>query len=254
LSLVTDGVFSGDRAGGAEFHPATDLDATDVAAVQVKIRRRGLRWLHRHGHLDDLAVHALDSPDHAGAIDGRTELILTPLELLARLARLVTPPRIHKHRYCGVLAPNAKLRRAVAASTGPAGATLQILEEAREKMGLPAAEDTDSRPLSAGDGEPRSAAGRLAARCSALLLARIYECLPLLCPRRGEPMRIITFILDPPVIERILAHIGEPSTPPAVLPARAPPQAELWFEPPDQTAAQTAWPEIDQTGGRDSWD
>jgi len=29
------------------------------------------------------------------------------------LAHLVTPPRIHKHRYCGVLAPNAKLRRAV---------------------------------------------------------------------------------------------------------------------------------------------
>ena len=47
-------------------------------------------------------------------MDGRTELILTPLELLDRLAHLVTPPRIHKHRYYGVLAPNAKLRRAVA--------------------------------------------------------------------------------------------------------------------------------------------
>jgi hypothetical protein len=35
-------------------------------------------------------------------MDGRTELILTPLELLDRLAHLVTPPRIHKHRYCGV--------------------------------------------------------------------------------------------------------------------------------------------------------
>jgi hypothetical protein len=61
--LVTDGVFSGDGEGGAEFHPATELDATDVAAVQMKIRRRGLRWLHRHGHLDDLAVHTLDSAD-----------------------------------------------------------------------------------------------------------------------------------------------------------------------------------------------
>mgnify|MGYP006998157417 CR=1 FL=1 len=35
------------------------------------------------------------------------------MELLDRLARLVTPPRIHKHRYCGVLAPNANIRRAV---------------------------------------------------------------------------------------------------------------------------------------------
>jgi hypothetical protein len=302
--LVTDGVFSGDDGDGAEFHPATELDATDVAAVQAKIRHRGLRWLHRHGHLDDLAVHTLDSADHAGGwsvdasvtipqwdrhglerlvrycarpplaqerlgrlndeqlvyslrrptVDGRTELILTPLELLDRLAHLVTPPRIHKHRYCGVLAPNAKLRRAVTASAGPAGATLQVIEQARGKMGLPEPQDIDVRPLSADDSEPRNAAGRLAARCWALLLARIYECLPLLCPRCGEPMRIIAFILDPPVIERILTHIGEPVTPPAVLPARAPPQAELGFEPADRPAAQTAWPEIDQTGGQDSWD
>ena len=39
-----------------------------------------------------------------------------------------------------------------------------------------------------------------------ILLARIFECLPLLCPRCGEPMRIIAFILDPPVIQRILSH------------------------------------------------
>ncbi len=64
--LATDGVFSGDDAGGADFHPATDLTTADIAAVQARIRRRGLRWLHRHGHLDDLAVHALDSADHAG--------------------------------------------------------------------------------------------------------------------------------------------------------------------------------------------
>ena len=153
-------------------------------------------------------------------MDGRTELVLTPLELLDRLAHLVTPPRVHKHRYCGVLAPNAKLRAAVTASAGPVGATLQILEEARQKMGLPEAEGTDSRPLSADDGEPRSAAGRLATRCWALFLARLYECLPLLCPRCDEPMRIIALILDPPVITRILTHIGKPVTPPAVLPAR----------------------------------
>jgi hypothetical protein len=129
-----------------------------------------------------------------------------------------------------------------------------VIEQARQKMGLSEVENTDARPLSADDDEPRSAAGRLAARCWALLLARIYECLPLLCPRCGQPMRIIAFILDPPVIERILTHIGEPVTPPAALPARAPPQAELGFEPANQRAAQTAWPEIDQTGGQDRWD
>ena len=40
---------------------------------------------------------------------------LTPLELLERLAALVPPPRVHRHRYYGVLAPNAPLRQVVTA-------------------------------------------------------------------------------------------------------------------------------------------
>ena len=78
------------------------------------------------------------------------ELYLTPLELLDRLAKLITPPRIHKHRYCGVLAPNAGLRQAVIETAGPAGATLQLLQEAEQKMGLqeeqPAASDATGNP------------------------------------------------------------------------------------------------------------
>ena len=65
--LVTDGVFSDDDEDGAEYHPATELDSADFQAVQRKIRKRGLRWLHRHGHLDSVAVQALDAPDHAGS-------------------------------------------------------------------------------------------------------------------------------------------------------------------------------------------
>jgi len=293
--LVTDGVFSADEEGRAVFHPALDLVNDDFRTVQAKMRKRGLRWLLRHGHLDDLAVHTLDTPDHAGGwsvdasvtipdwdrqglerlvrycarpplaqerlgrlnaetlvyslrkptADGRMELTLTPLELLDRLARLVTPPRLHKHRYCGVLAPHAKLRHQVIESAGPAGATGQVLQEAKEKMGLGEAGD-------AGDDKPTGLFSRAAARCWALLLARIYECLPLLCPRCGEPMRIIAFVLDPPVIERILRHIGEPVEPPAILPARSPPQGEIAF---DQSAGQPEWPDLDQAAGQvdDTW-
>ena len=91
------------------------------------------------------------------------------------------------------------------------------------------------------------------AYCWAMLLARIYECLPLCCPRCGRPMTIIAFITAPPTIEKILAHIGEPTAPPPILPARGPPQAEFEF---DQTAGTKGWPEIDQTTGHggDSWD
>ena len=304
--LVTEGVFSARGEDEVEFHPAVDLTADDIAAVQRKVRHRGLRWLHRHGHLDDLARHQLDNADHAGGwsvdgsvtlpasdrqglerlvrycarpplsaerlgrlndqtlvyslrkptIDGRTELYLTPLELLDRLSALVTPPRVHKHRYCGVLAPNARLRQAVTATAGPAAATLQLLSEAQQEMGL-----GEATP------DPTSAANplrRAAARCWALLLARIYECLPLRCPRCSQPMRLIAFIIEPPVIERILTHIGQPTTPPPVLPARSPPQGEMGFgggggpgaDPFDQDPAPDAWPGMDQTAGasRPDWE
>jgi hypothetical protein len=301
--LISDGVFSAGEDGQAIFHPALDLDTADFLAVQTKIRRRGLRWLQRHGHLDSAAVCALDAPDHAGGwsvdasvtiagwdrhglerlvrycarpplsqqrlgrlndqtliyslrkptLEGRTELILTPLELLDRLAHLVTPPRIHKHRYCGVLAPNAKLRRAVTETAGPAAATWQLLQEARVKMGLPEVEAVAAPASPATADKPRTRIRLAAARTWALLLARIYECLPLVCSRCGEPMRIITFILDPPVIARILTHIDEPTEAPAVRPARSPPQAEMEF---DQVASGEDWPEMDQTAGtlQDTWD
>jgi len=67
-------------------------------------------------------------------------------------------------------------------------------------------------------------------------------------------MRIIAFVRDPAVIARILTQIGEPTQPPAVLPTRAPPQAELGFEQGDPSAGQAMWPQIDQTGGDDPWD
>jgi len=41
------------------------------------------------------------------------ELILTPLELIDRIAALVPPPRTHRHRYFGVLAPHSPLRASV---------------------------------------------------------------------------------------------------------------------------------------------
>jgi hypothetical protein len=159
--------------------------------------------------------------------------------LLDLLSQLVTPPRLHKHRYCGVLAPNAVLRAAVTASAGPAGATMQLLEAARANMGLPSAQAPPTpSPAEPDDSSPLATLRRAASRCWALLLVRIYECLPLRCPKYGEPMRIIAFVPDRPTIERILDHIGEPTQPPRVLPARSPPQLALGF---DQTVAGADW-------------
>jgi hypothetical protein len=119
-----------------------------------------------------------------------------------------------------------------------------LLQEAQQKMGL---EDGVTEPAS-GDRFRKNAT-----RCWAMLLARIYECLPLQCPRCGQPMRIIAFILEPPVIERVLTHVGEPTSAPEVLPARAPPQGELGF---DQAVGGCEWPEMDQAASApgDPWD
>jgi len=46
---------------------------------------------------------------------GSGPLVLTPLELIDRIAALVRPPRIHRRRYFGVLAPHSLLRAAVTA-------------------------------------------------------------------------------------------------------------------------------------------
>jgi hypothetical protein len=58
-----------------------------------------------------------------------------------------------------------------------------------------------------------------------MLLARIYEVFPLSCPKCGGAMRIIAFIDDPTEVKKILAHLGEPTAPPKLAPARGPP---LW--------------------------
>ena len=47
------------------------------------------------------------------------ELCLTPLELIDRIAALVPPPRTHRHRYFGELAPNSQLGTVVTALPDP---------------------------------------------------------------------------------------------------------------------------------------
>jgi hypothetical protein len=59
----------------------------------------------------------------------------------------------------------------------------------------------------------------------AVLIARIYEMFPLLCPLCGGQMRIIAFITHSADIRHILEHIGVACEPPHISPARGPP---LW--------------------------
>ncbi len=160
---------------------------------------------------------------------GSVSVMLTPMQLLDRLAVLIPPPRSHRHRYLGVLAPNSPLRSAVTALAQPAGDVI-----------VPAAADSSSSsaiaPPAVTTEEP---AHRKAARYVwALLLARIYEVLPLLCPKCGGEMRIIAFITEAVAIREILGRLGEPTSPPRLKPARGPPLWEMSGAEP----GETGWP------------
>ena len=54
----------------------------------------------------------------------------------------------------------------------------------------------------------------------AVLIARIYEVFPLVCPICAGQMRIIVFITHSADIRRILEHIGVESQPPPIAPPR----------------------------------
>src|SRR6266702_3665741 len=67
-----------------------------------------------------LALHCLSRGDDGGLLyrmkrprHASSWLALTPDELLAKLATLVLPPRVHGLRYHGVFAPHARLRSRV---------------------------------------------------------------------------------------------------------------------------------------------
>jgi hypothetical protein len=73
-----------------------------------RLRKEGCNLVYRCAK-----QHSEPSSDKRGAkVD---ELTLTPLELIERIAALEPPPRTHRHRYYGVLAPNSPLRSAVTA-------------------------------------------------------------------------------------------------------------------------------------------
>ncbi len=55
------------------------------------------------------------------------------------------------------------------------------------------------------------------------LLVRIYGVFALKCSGCGGRVRLIGFITEPATVRQILAHVGEPTTAPALAPARSPP-------------------------------
>ena len=135
------------------------------------------------------------------------ELRLSASEFLDRVAALIPPPRKHRHRYFGVVAPNSPWRALVAANAG-------------RKLG---AGSKAPRPKKVRTDFGATRAGHPARYSWAQLLARIYEVFPLKCSGCGGRIRLVGFITEPAKVRQILEHVGEPTSAPAIAPARTPP-------------------------------
>jgi len=150
---------------------------------------------------------------------------------------MACPPRIHRHRYHGVFAPNAPLRPLVTARAQEDNALaaqvsgLDVLPPAASEVPAPQPVGAETRTRDTTPSRP----SRWAA-----LLPRIYEVFPLICPTCQAPLTFIAFLTDPESITQILAHIGEPTSPPLIHPARGPPQTELDMGPDDEQTEETA--------------
>ena len=110
------------HGGGFSLDAAVRIEGTDRAGLERLLRycaRPPFALERLEQGRDDQLLYRLPKPQP----DGCTELHLTPLELIARLAALIPPPRIHRHRHHGVLAPNAPLRAGRRAGTPASPAT-----------------------------------------------------------------------------------------------------------------------------------
>jgi hypothetical protein len=219
-------MLSWEHGGGFSLHASVRIEEND---------RKGLERLLRYCARPPFALERIEEREPGTIIyhlpkpgdDGRTELCLTPFDLIARIAALVPPPRLHRHRYFGVLAPNSPLRSQVIALVQSDDSSTSISpaqpESALENPQPPSI--SQPRPESIEIPNPPSKPSSIHISW-VMLLARVYEIFPLLCPLCGGTIRIIAFVTEAPTIRHVLEHIGEPSEPPRITPARGPPEWE----------------------------
>jgi hypothetical protein len=127
---------------------------------------------------------------------------MSPLEFMQRLVALVPRPRLHLIRFHGVLAPNAKLRALVVPQVVP--------QE-------PEAPAQEAKPT---DCEANCAHLRLVRLSWAKMRKRAFDLDLEHCPNCGGELKIIAAILEVPMIEKILTHLGLQARAPSGAPAR----------------------------------
>jgi len=206
---------------GLDLQAATAFEAHERVAVE-RFCRYGMRGPLALNRLSqgpkETLLYQLKTPKPDGTThlvpQGEASALLSPRQLLERLARLVPLPDKHLVRYHGVLAPAATWRAQVVPAKPVEGTVL-----------------------------PRPKGRRIA---WADLLRRVFALEILLCACGGQ-RRIIAAIDEGPVARKILQHLGLPAVVPAVAPARID-QGHLWQTGPPPEPPRVAPPpdEFDQ--------
>ena len=211
---------------GFSLHAARTVAAND---------REGLERLCRYGLRSPLSQERL-SVDSDGQVryqlrrpwfDGRTEIVLEPLTFLRRLAALIPAPYTNMVRYHGIFANRSRDRFRI-----PLPPSVELPESPPE-AGSSASEDVEDIAAD----HTASSSVRPRRLGWAQLLRRVLDVDALTCPKCAISMTVIAFLTDPPVLKRILDHLGLPSSPPPIATARSPlDEAGLFAdEPPDDT-------------------
>jgi len=172
---------------------------------------------------------------------GQTHRILTPLELLARVAALIPPPRHPLIRFHGVFAPNFRWRAKVvplptepgepsrcsvpaSAEASDGRASSGVIDEVpapRASTAYPSAALASSRSSAAIDAESAPPRKKTWWIDWATLLRRVYDFDALACPCGGR-LRAKSLVTDETEAREILSRLGLPTDEPPVARARDP--------------------------------
>ena len=158
---------------------------------------------------------------------GRTHIVFEPVEFLRRLAAAIPRPRQNLIRFHGCFAANHKRRPEVVALAPAAKRAPQSAAPGTpEAAGLTGA--THSLDPTGLNTDCAGSVPRPYRRRWAELLKHIFDHDVLICDRCTGRMVPVQTVDSPAVIQRILTHLGLPSTLPQPASARAPPQQTAW--------------------------
>jgi hypothetical protein len=141
--------------------------------------------------------------------NGATHVIFEPLDLIAKLAALVPPPRFNMVRYHGIFGPASRWRAQI----------VPLDSGETDCIHYPVGKSGKRKKRRDEEGEGKLNNSHPRNYSWSELMLRVFELDVLKCPECGGRMRILCAINPPAAIKKILDCLGLPTRPPPVFPA-----------------------------------